>query len=284
MVPAFHRRARFVPTDGMVTGDMEDDFHRFGVDVFHDGRVVTDVRFRALRTPWTSCVTAGGALNAMIGLPLTRSPRVFSRLLNARVQCTHMHDLASAAVAIAAQEVAPREYDMIVYDPVDGLVDAIMTKDGEPVFAWKIARRGGLGRGKRPSADVDVLATDDVILTEPFVDMPLNDLLDWSDEHAGGELAVALYVMRRAVQISRGRGIDLELPDFSTPAPLMQRKSGACFSFQPDIAAQSRRVFGSVKDFSVNTNELLADIGRWIPRNHAACEPISKQSICEEHK
>ena len=55
------RRAILLRTldEASVQGELEDDFHRFGVTLRHDGRAVTAVEGRSIRYPWSSCPLAG---------------------------------------------------------------------------------------------------------------------------------------------------------------------------------------------------------------------------------
>lgn len=47
----YRRRVRVVPGDGRVDIDMEDDAHRFGVSLIHDGVTIMAVETRAPRYP-----------------------------------------------------------------------------------------------------------------------------------------------------------------------------------------------------------------------------------------
>ena len=47
-----------------IRGDMEDDFHRFGVTLRHDGERVVEVVGDGTRFPWTTCPSAVEPLRA----------------------------------------------------------------------------------------------------------------------------------------------------------------------------------------------------------------------------
>src|SRR4051794_30477497 len=54
-----------------VAGEMEDDFHRFGVTLVHDGTRVVEMRGEGVRYPWTTCPDAVEPLRALAGAPLS---------------------------------------------------------------------------------------------------------------------------------------------------------------------------------------------------------------------
>jgi hypothetical protein len=50
-VPTYRRRIRITTAPGKARADIEDDAHRFGVALLHDGVKVTAIRGEGLRTP-----------------------------------------------------------------------------------------------------------------------------------------------------------------------------------------------------------------------------------------
>ena len=79
----YRRRIRLEAGDGFVRGDMEDDPHRFGVIVRHDGERVTGIEGIPLRTPWDMCHGAVAQLQLIVGAPLSLDPQSLHRLLPA---------------------------------------------------------------------------------------------------------------------------------------------------------------------------------------------------------
>jgi len=81
-----------------VRGDMEDDFHRFGVTVRHDGARVVEVEGEGERYPWTTCPAAVEPLRALAGAPL--STRISALGDYAPADVTHevrRHEITNAA-------------------------------------------------------------------------------------------------------------------------------------------------------------------------------------------
>ncbi len=102
--------------DRTAVGWMEDDFHHFGVTVVHDGGVVVDVRAMAVRYPWTTCPGATEPLKALVGKPLVSRSSDIGGLIDMRVQCTHLFDLAGLVLAHAARGGDHRRYEVTVLD------------------------------------------------------------------------------------------------------------------------------------------------------------------------
>ena len=115
------RRLQLIdPQPGRVTAEVEDDYHRFFVDLRHDGERITGVATNAKRSPWTTCPSAGDHLaERLTGALLSE---VASRE-DPLTHCTHMLDLAILAAA-HADDAAPTLYEMLVDDPHGGPVGA----------------------------------------------------------------------------------------------------------------------------------------------------------------
>src|SRR4051812_35855186 len=129
------RRLQLIdPQPGHVTAEVEDDYHRFFVELSHDGERITGVATNAKRFPWTTCPSAGAHLaERLTGAPLSE---VASRE-NPLTHCTHMLDLAILAAA-HAQDGAPTLYEMLVDDPHEGPREAILRSNGAETLRWLI--------------------------------------------------------------------------------------------------------------------------------------------------
>jgi hypothetical protein len=140
----FRRRVLLRTSFGRASADVEDDQHRFGIEVRHDGHCVTALTARAIRTPWTTCGLGVSSLDRFVGIELTREP--FSALRKVRLahQCTHMADMASLAIAAAARGTLLRLYDVaITHNEGNSAagVDAVVVRDGGEVSRWRIRDR-----------------------------------------------------------------------------------------------------------------------------------------------
>jgi len=235
---AYRRRIRLTaPHPGRVVAEMEDDFHHFGVELDHDGERVTGVRGSAERFPWTTCPSAAGELQALVGAPLaTRSPAIAEQV-PARQNCTHMYDLAGLALAQAGTGRPNRQYDVTVPDRVNWTTEATLDRDAEPVLRWRVHGR----RIEGPS---------------PFAGQPLEgSFLAWAEATLDPDTVEAAIVLRRALVISMGRVMDLDV--FAVATELGSRVAGTCYSFQPERMPVAMRMTGSTRDFSESPDSLL---------------------------
>ena len=221
-----------------VRGDMEDDFHRFGVTMRHDGRRVVDVVGDAFRYPWTTCPSAVEPLRALAGAPLTQRLSALGDYAPARQNCTHMFDLAGLAVAHAARgNGAARTYDVAIPDRDGKRTQPALWRDGELLFRWSIAGR----------KIIDPPPFDNVELRGGFI--------AWAEETLDADTAEAASVLRRACDISFGRSIELDV--FETADMLGDPVRGTCHSFQPGTIEQAVRVKGQTRDFTNDADALL---------------------------
>lgn len=224
---SFHRAIRLTTHDtATVEAELEDDFHRFGVTLRHDGAHVLAVEGRSTRYPWTSCPLASGALNALRGLAIGGHPADLYRHTDPRLQCTHQFELAGLAASHAARPAAERRYDMAVEDFADDGRRATLTRDGLEVLTWRF--RDGVLTDPVGVAGTSVAGLN----SRSLVSLPPDE-------------AEAKLLLRRAIWLSRGRWIDID--GVATAAGL--DPPGACFSYQPGIAGQALRRHGSERDF-----------------------------------
>src|SRR5206468_2244694 len=119
------RRVQMIdPRPGCVTAEVEDDYHRFFVELRHDGERITGVSTDAKRFPWTTCPAAGEHLAQRITGVALRDVEGREAPLS---HCTHMLDLAIMAAA-HAHATQPTLYEMLVDDPHDGARQAILRR------------------------------------------------------------------------------------------------------------------------------------------------------------
>lgn len=241
----FRRRIRIASLSaepgggGRVRADLEDDFHRFGVELRHDGARVVEAGGEARRHPWTTCPGALAPLAKLAGTPLTRDVLAVAGHTDPRLQCTHLFDVASLAVTHAAAGRRLRDYAIAVPDAVGGRTRPTLHRDGAPVLVWEVSRR--------------VIESP-----APFAGSRLTgrDLLRWRDT-LDAEGFEAAWVLRRACAIALGRAFDLDAePD---PTRFLRMTAGACHTFQPTVAAGALRVRGSSREFTHAPDRLLVD-------------------------
>jgi hypothetical protein len=132
----------------------------------------------------------------------------------------------------------PREFDVVVADPVDGRRRASVALDGALLLAW-------------------VVDHHTILEPEPFAGQPMRGgFLAWAESELDADTAEAAIVLRRACHIAFGRVQDLDV--YADAGPLLPIMSGACFTFQPERAPAARRMKGTVRDFTAAPERLLA--------------------------
>jgi hypothetical protein len=238
---SYRRRIRVVnTTPGTVVGGLEDDFHYFLVTVRHDGTRVTGIESEAYRWPWTTCPDAGAQLQLLVGMELSPRSLAVGAVANARFQCTHQFDLAGLAIAHATRERACRQYDAQVPfgAQAGGRHDVLLWRDGAPLFTWTL---------DGPAC----------VAPEPFASAPWrNGFLKWAAATLDTETLEAAAVLRRACEISLGRGSNLER--YPRASQLVVGGSGICYTFQPETSAVSFRQLGTIVDWDGRVDEMLA--------------------------
>ncbi len=239
----YRRRIRIIAAPGQIRADMEDDAHRYGVIVRHEDGRVTGVEGIPLRTPWDLCVNATSALDRLAGMPLDRDFLAAGRHTNAKLQCTHMFDLASLAISHAARGTLRRQYDVeINVDAAthDAPREAILFRDGQETLRW-------------------IATSGKVLAPPPFAGQDMTRLLVWArNEITDADEFEAIFILRRAMNISRVREYDLDKAKHAIDIGVM----GSCFVYQPDIASRAKRVVGSMRDNSDTPDALLDDLPR----------------------
>ncbi|BAI74881.1 hypothetical protein AZL_b02180 (plasmid) [Azospirillum sp. B510] len=193
---------------------LEDDFHHFGLTVVHDGTMVRDVRSVSLRTPWTSCRSAVEPLRALIGQPLVARPSDVGRLIEMRLQCTHLFDLAGLALAHALDGREHRRYHATVEKvgaPDEYRRRAVLRQDEAPVMTWELT------------------GASDIVGPAPYAGHSTDrGFREWSESMELRE-AERAFVLRRAVFVSGGRTI---VYDGSLTAADVE-VAAVCHAYQP---------------------------------------------------
>jgi DUF2889 family protein len=236
----YRRRIRIVTTPGQARADLEDDPHRYGVIVHHDGERVTGVQGIALRTPWSLCRDAVNVLDRLIGMALSPDPQEVYRHTDGRSQCTHLFDLAGLAVAHAARGIAQRQYDIETpcLDTRQAR-EARLSVDGELRLTWTLQRTAILGPA-------------------PFAGQDLRSMMSWAKARfLDRDAFEAVMVLRRAVFVSGNRIYDM---DRMAHAAATGHVSGACYVYQRGVAERAAREVGSTLDFGATPQALLADL------------------------
>jgi Protein of unknown function (DUF2889) len=247
---AYRRAVRLVAhpadDDGLqtVVADLDDDFHRFRVTLRHDGRRVVSVEGEGIRFPWSTCPDAAVPLRALEGAPLSVRATAAADHANPKATCTHMFDLAALAMAHAgAGRAGTRLYEAEIPKRERGHTRARLWRDGELVLDWTVDDRNG------------------VLDAPPYSDAPWQGgFMQWVDANLEPDAAEAAIVLRRAVTIGHGRGMDLDVYDRAEEiAPMM---NAICFTFQSPQVEVALRHRGATRDRGATPEALLGDDGK----------------------
>jgi hypothetical protein len=243
---AYRRRLRMVSSppgdDGLavVVADLDDDFHRFRVTLRHDGNVVREVAGEGLRFPWSTCPDAAGPLRTLEGAPLAPRATAAAAHADPRSTCTHMFDLAALAMAHAAADRTVRQYDAEIPARVGHRTCARLWRDGDLVLDWTVDDRTGL---------VDA---------PPYSDAPWQGgFMRWADAALDPDAAEAAIVLRRAVTIGMGRGMDLDV--YARAQEIAPVMNAICYTFQSPQVEVALRHRGATRDRARAPEALLAD-------------------------
>jgi hypothetical protein len=228
---AFRRAILIRATAGEVVADLEDDFHRFGVTLAHDGRRLAGLHPRAGRFPWATCAEAPRALEILAGAPVSAHPADLFRHADPRLHCTHLFELTALALAQAARGDGARLFEAEVTDSDRaGQRTARLFVDGSPVLTWRL---------------------EGETITDPpaFAGRTPSSFNSRALSEAEPDLAERLLVLRRAAQTALGRGVDVD----AFPTAAAMDRPPACYSLQLANASRARRMTGSVRDWPDRT-------------------------------
>lgn len=218
---------------------LEDDFHHFRVELqARDGHIAS-VRGEALRLPYTLCGEAPRALQALVDAPLSPVAHAVTRVTDPTGQCTHLLELAGLAMAAAANGLASRRYDIEVPMRTAGRTQGRLWRDGQLLLSWDLV--GTVIEAPAAYAGIDIY----------------HGMARWALAALPTDEAEAALVLRRAVGISKGRGMPLDEQVHAQP-------TGHCYSQQPVRAVQALRMRGSTWDFATTPERLCAGDVAWL--------------------
>ncbi|MEY4160750.1 MAG: hypothetical protein RLZZ136_1371 [Pseudomonadota bacterium] len=226
----FRRRILIEPAVGVVTAELEDDYHRMVVSLTHCDGVVSQVASEMKRAPWTTCPGAMLKLQqTFTGVPLATFVAQGDRPHN----CTHLYDLAIFAAAHHADD-APVAYDIFVSDPVDAGRQAQLWRDGALLLDW-------------------VMEQDRFTMPAALAGLRITEIGGWIAEQDKA-VQEAARILRWAAIVALGRQMDM--PAHMSGEAFAQ---GNCFTFQPETAKQATRLPNADIDFSAPGMEPMAD-------------------------
>ncbi|HEX5805808.1 MAG TPA: hypothetical protein VFY31_05675 [Macromonas sp.] len=225
------------PAPGVVAAALEDSAHAFELEFTHDQGIITSVRARWFRHPFTSCSGVEQTLAANVGHPLGGHLLSVMKMSDRVQQCTHQYDLFCLAVTHAFHGREDRRYDVVITDPVQGdLVPTTLYLNGQPVLEW--------------------LVKDYEQLVSPEHCRGVNTMkgfTSWVKANIPPEQHELYFMAQRAWFVARTQKLDIESME-GQPAPWSGPPAGNCHGTQPQRYASAVRTDNSMRRFTPGGN------------------------------
>ena len=252
----YRRRIVLYAHEGMVRAGLEDDFHHHEVAVRHDGKRVTAIEGEAIRTPWSSCAGAKALLALLVGAPITADIQEVAGLPRASEQCTHWHDLALLAIAQAARG-GRRQYDVLVRDRSGRKDEAQLGADGKVTGTPRIGGRTRVDVRRDGELVVSWdMEGEEILDPPPYAGWNVRGVLKGVKARCDADTVEAVRVLRRGIQVSGARGLQLARPHRAAEHPALVL--GACYAYQESRIQEATRNPDTERDFSAAPEALLA--------------------------
>jgi len=233
----FRRRLQLSIDPRHASIDLEDGNHAFRMVLRHDGERITAIESNILRHPFTTCTEAGRSLQGLVGQPL-ETTRDVRRLLEPRVNCTHLTDMAGLAVAHVREDALRRLYDIAVDDERDGRTRARIVCDGQTVHDWVIVRHA-------------------VVEPDAHAGRPLlQGFYAWARVAFTGLALEAAVMLQRGYFVAQSRRVIVS-PASEYPAITDGLPDGLCYSYSTPAVQRAQRIDGSIRDFTNDADALL---------------------------
>ncbi|WP_022958310.1 DUF2889 domain-containing protein [Spongiibacter tropicus] len=234
----FRRRIALHRSEQRVEVELEDCSHAMRVCLTHNGEVITTVQGDVLRAPVNTCPSAPQALSEFVGKALHSDPGFFVKQVDARAQCTHLHDMTSLAAAQALCGAAQTQLDITVADERDGIIEAEIAVNGRLVHYWQVRGR----HIEQPAA----------LQGRPLY----KGFIAWVLTQFEGQAQVCALALQRGVMVANARRWDMRAA-YGQPADDFGPGKNVCYSYSEPRIHSARRNENSVRDFTHTPEELL---------------------------
>ncbi|MCH7790577.1 MAG: DUF2889 domain-containing protein, partial [Acidobacteria bacterium] len=234
-----YRRAIVLVNDpGRSWGELEDDFHHFRIELIHDGSTITEANGLAIRGPWSTCYTAPDEISAMVGVPVGGTSTSIGSYLRARDHCTHLFDVAGLTAAHIKRSTRSRRYDISVIDRDEaGNFVAVIARDDVECLRWEFEE-------------------GEITSPERYVGVALRSrFIRWAEDALDAEEAEAAIALRRSLDISMGRIMDLDQLELASDVGEVM--AGKCYTYSDVSTVDGLRIKGSGRDFTQHPETLL---------------------------
>lgn len=232
------RRIRLTGEPGRVLGELEDNPHGMRCTIEHDGRKVTAVASEFIRIPLTTCLSAGEPLKEIVGTPVGSDFSTFFRGGRARLNCTHMFDLAWLATAHAARGEIVRDYEIEVPDEIGGVpICARLRMNGNLLLEWIISKA--------------VIQSPEALRGRHL----FQGFTSWAVAHHEGDALEALMVLQKGCFVAQARRFSA--PPGALGAAEKAVNTGLCHGFAAERIDVATRFGDNMRDFTQHPERLL---------------------------
>ncbi|MBB3860180.1 hypothetical protein GGQ88_001441 [Novosphingobium hassiacum] len=132
------RAIRLSGSPGRVDAAIVDMRHDMTCTLRHDGQVVTAIEPAFHRYTLQVCPGASAPLQAMVGMSIDTTTKDVFAGGRARLNCTHMLDIAWLALRHANRGNVEWIYEVAIPDAVSGALRGTLTRNGEVVQDWVV--------------------------------------------------------------------------------------------------------------------------------------------------
>ncbi len=235
----FRRRIYLQSETGQVLAELEDTNHAFRVYLKHDGQQVLAIETEAVRFPYNTCPSAAEEIKKLVGVALDADTITIRQLADPGRNCTHLHDLASLAMAHSQRQEQERVYDVQIPDELDGSATLSVLCNGHTVHNWQL---------EMPHK---------IAASSSFEEGPLfRGFFAWATRYFSGDNLEAALVLQRGYFVAQTRRYDFK--NFTGRAAAEDsRRPDACYTYNTGIVEQAFQVENAIRDFTDTSEKLL---------------------------
>ena len=235
----YRRRILLKGGASRVVAELEDCHHGFRCTVAHNSAIVTDICGEAIRVPHTTCEGAMAPIKALIGVPLNTGNAAFSAITHPRANCTHLYDLTTLAIAHCSRGDITRQYDIIINDEKNGIIEARALINQRPIHHWTIRDN----KIENP--------------TELAGQPVMKGFFSWASSTFSEDQREAAFALHKGYFVSIARRWDMRVME-GQPVTDYDSRPGVCYSYSEGVVENAYRRRNSIRDFTDTPEHLLS--------------------------